>query len=73
MEALNQVSSPMYLVPAYGRIYKNRQEAVEDWIAGKDFKIVGGPYTSVRDSTNLRMDCSTLWILWNNIDAVRIF
>jgi len=63
----------MYLVPAYGRNYASKQEAIEDWIAGKDFKIVGGPYCSVRDSVNLRFDCSTLWILWNRIDAVRIF
>lgn len=34
---------------AYGREAKR-----EDWEAGKDFKIVGGPYFSIRDVAQLK-------------------
>lgn len=37
------------LVPAYGRQYLNSAAALQDWKAGKDFKILGGPYCSIRD------------------------
>lgn len=73
MEAISQVTSPLNLIPAYGRVYNTKEEAVKDWMDGKDFKIINGPYCSVRDSINLRLDCSSLWILWNRVDAVRIF
>ena len=39
------------LTGAYGR------EAVEsDWDNGKDFKIVSGPYCSIRDSAAIKAD-----------------
>lgn len=47
MKALN-------VVPAYGRDYAEEWDARCDWFAGKDFKIVGGPYVSVRDRELLR-------------------
>lgn len=72
MEALSQVSTPLYLFPAYGKSYKTKEEAVQDWMAGVDFRIHGGSYCSVRDATNLRLSCSTLWIYWNRVDCVRI-
>lgn len=38
------------LVPAYGRDYINKDDALKDWNDGKDFKISGGgPYCSIRD------------------------
>ena len=37
------------LIPAYGRLYNNHQEMQQDWLDGKDFKILHGPYTSSRD------------------------
>ncbi len=40
---------PMILVPAYGRKYETVQDAVNDYLAGRDFKILGGPYCSCRD------------------------
>lgn len=72
MEALSQVTGPLTLIPAYGRLYPNKHKAIEDWMAGKDFKIVNGPYCSVRDSINLRLDYSTVWIMWNRCDMVRV-
>lgn len=44
----------LILMPAYGRRYETNSEAVEDWNAGKDFRIIGGgPYCSVRDIDRL--------------------
>lgn len=37
------------LIPAYGRSYKDHAEMQTDWLLGKDFKILHGPYTSIRD------------------------
>lgn len=39
----------VYLVPAYGRTYSSPEAVLEHWHAGKDFKIDGGPYCSIRD------------------------
>ena len=60
MNASNQVSSPLVIMPAYGRQYKTSKEAVEAWKSGKDFKIINGPYCSIRDITKLC--CSSIWI-----------
>lgn len=60
MNALNQVSSPIVLVPAYNRKYATSHEAVEAWKSGKDFRIVNGPYCSIRDLN--RMSASSVWI-----------
>ena len=60
MNGLDQVSSPLVVMPAYGRSYKTTNEAVEAWRSGKDFKIVNGPYCSIRDIANLA--CSSVWI-----------
>ena len=67
MDALAQVSSMLLLVPAYGRKYKNKQEVLKDWYTGKDFKIVNGPYCSVRDLDRLRSSQpSGIYITFNN-------
>jgi hypothetical protein len=60
MNGLDQVSSPLVVMPAYGRSYKTSSEAVEAWKSGKDFKVINGPYCSVRDIANL--SCSSVWI-----------
>ena len=41
--------NPIFVKAAYGRTYPNEEEAKQDWEAGLDFKIVYGPYCSVRD------------------------
>lgn len=38
------------IVGAYGRKYISLDEAKADWEAGKDFRIVHGPYCSIRDT-----------------------
>lgn len=42
------------LIPAYGRSYSTKKAVLADWLAGKDFKIEAGPYTSIRDLDALR-------------------
>jgi hypothetical protein len=37
------------LKAAYGRKYKTEESALLDWIGGKDFQIINGPYCSIRD------------------------
>lgn len=41
---------------AYGRDYDDEASALADWVDGKDFKIVGGPYMSIRDKDKLYAD-----------------
>jgi hypothetical protein len=37
------------LLPAYGRTYDTVEAMEADWNAGKDFRILKGPYCSNRD------------------------
>ncbi len=41
-------------IPAYARTYATKEECLKDWEEGKDFKIAGGPYFSIRDKTGLK-------------------
>lgn len=41
------------LVAAYGRHYATADQAEVDWIQGLDFRIVDGPYCSIRDISEL--------------------
>lgn len=63
MTGLQQVSSPTFLLPAYGRKYATIVQALQDWNAGKDFKIYGGPYCSIRDITELRETSSNIYLV----------
>lgn len=59
--ALRQLSSPLVLVPAYGRTYRSVEALRNAWEAGHDFKIFGGgPYTSIRDIEALKADSSSV-------------
>ena len=49
-------------MPAYGRQYKTSQEAKADWDAGKDFKIVGGSYLSIRDINYIKDNYTSVWL-----------
>jgi hypothetical protein len=55
-------SKPLMIMPAYGRQYKTSEEAKADWNAGKDFKIVNGPYLSIRDVNYLKDAYSSVWL-----------
>lgn len=48
------VENALYLIGAYGRQCLDIQETKQQWEAGKDFKIDGGPYCSIRDIEKMR-------------------
>jgi hypothetical protein len=54
--------SPLILLPAYGRKYKTKEEALSDWNEERDFKIENGPYTSIRDIDALKKQFKILAI-----------
>jgi hypothetical protein len=64
-KALAQVTSPMFLLPAYGRKYKTRDQALSDWQVGKDFQIDGGPYCSIRDLDLMRRQFQNIYIIYD--------
>lgn len=47
----------IYVTGAYGRRYFGPEDAKEDWEAGKDFRMVDGPYINKSDWKKLaRLD-----------------
>lgn len=44
----------LILIPAYGRSYASIEAMEKDWTEGKDFKILKGPYCSVRDFSQMQ-------------------
>jgi hypothetical protein len=52
----------LMIMPAYGRQYNTSEEAKADWVAGKDFKIVNGPYLSVRDIDYIKDKYTSVWL-----------
>lgn len=57
----------IYLIPAYGKQYKTKQEVINAWKAGVDFKIVNGPYCSIRDLEKLKRDFDNVSIRANTL------
>ncbi len=53
----------MTLVSAYGRTYADKESAMRDWYAGKDFRIASGPYCSIRDIDTLASYCVDINIM----------
>ena len=47
---------PLRIHPAYGRQYTTPTAALDDWISGRDFKVFGGRYCSVRDRLAIASD-----------------
>lgn len=61
--ALAMVSSPILLIPAYGKQYSSVEDMRAAWESGKDFLMYGhGQYTSIRDIKSLQDHCSSLTI-----------
>lgn len=61
-QALRQVSSQIVIQAAYGRSYSTKEQALKAWKNGADFKIMGGPYCSIRDAEGLVADSSSVFI-----------
>ena len=53
-------SNFLVVMPAYGRSYSTSEQAIADWKSGKDFKIVNGPYCSIRDLDYI--ECDSVWV-----------
>lgn len=56
----------LYLTPAPWRERKNitRQTILDDWNNGKDFKVVDGPYCSIRDLHYIRENFNRAYIVY---------
>lgn len=50
------------LVPAYGRTYNTTEEVQAAWDNGLDFRILNGPYCSIRDATTIKKDFGAAYI-----------
>jgi hypothetical protein len=57
----------LILMPAYGRVYLTEDAAMADWKAGKDFRIVNGPYCSVRDLAKMQTQLTTVYLHLPNL------
>jgi hypothetical protein len=59
-----QLNAPGFLTltAAFGRFYPDRHSALDDWEDGKDFKIISGPYCSIRDAKVLQKKFSGVYI-----------
>lgn len=60
-------SCNLYLTPAPWREFtrRTREAVIEDWEAGKDFKIVDGPYCSIRDLEYIRNNFNRAYIIYD--------
>ena len=57
------------LLPAYGRQYEFLYEVEKDLIDGKDFKLMQGPYCSIRDFSSMLSESVVITILYGlNLD-----
>lgn len=63
----------LILIGAYGRRYATAEQALADWDNGKDFKIVNGPYCSIRDTEALKKDYRVCVIGFDNAGMVRVY
>ena len=56
----------LYLIPAPWRVpLQNREDILNDWENGKDFKIVDGPYCSIRDLHYMRKNFNRIYIVYS--------
>lgn len=65
----------LILVGAYGRTYRDIESMEADWLDGKDFKILNGPYCSIRDyaamtQMNHTVVLSTVNAKGNTVDKI---
>ena len=57
------------LIPAYGKQYTSKEQALTDWKAGEDFRMVGFGYTSIRDIKELQAQLCSVYISLRNLSA----
>lgn len=59
-------SKTLILVGAYNRTYLSEAELLKDWLGGKDFKVLSGPYCSIRDIEELIAKFCRIVISYDN-------
>ena len=59
----------LFVVPAYGRRYDDKSILLDAWINGSDFKILNGPYISIRE---LPEYCEAWAVCWNGLKSKKI-
>ena len=62
MTAWQMICSPVLLIPAHGKVYNTQEEMRADWEAGKNFKMYGSSYCSIRDIAKISADASSVTI-----------
>lgn len=58
----------LFIGAAYGRTYPTVELVRQDWQAGKDFRIVSGPYCSIRDLDAIFQDYDEV-LFWSPLFA----
>lgn len=58
-------SKTLILAGAHGRTYSNETELLKDWQGGKDFKIMSGPYCSIRNIEELKTKFNRIVIIYD--------
>lgn len=66
------MSQIINLVGAFGRKYITKELAIMDWKAGKDFKVFGGAYCSIRDKDSLTRIAETVQLFTTLGETVNI-
>lgn len=59
---MNALNESICVVPAYGRMYNKKETMVNDWNEGKDFKILSGPYCSIRDLETMKKEFGIVYV-----------
>lgn len=65
------MKTTLFLVPAYGRSYNSVEELIDDWESGKDFRVLRGPYTSIRDFDALVTDFDRITAFFSPVSRER--
>jgi hypothetical protein len=66
------MAQTIILTGAYGRTYSDKESVTKAWESGKDFKILHGPYCSIRDIDTLRRLHEVIFIHYGDGEVIRI-
>ena len=59
------------VTPAYGRDYKSKKAVLEDWDAGKDFRVASrnsaGAYLNKEDAKNYKLE---VWVRYDQLRKI---
>lgn len=64
----------LILTSAYGRAYHTRADALQAWESGEDFKIVNGPYCSIRDFDAMKRQAVIIMLRYGdrNVNSIML-